>query len=72
MLTDVTYTLLLTISFMEKGPCLSRKVKIRFFSKSQWLFLFFFLVHPAVGSKPDSAINEEMCNNGLIPFTRFF
>lgn len=68
MVTDVTYTLLLTNSFMEQDPCLPRKVKVRFSTKSRWLFL----VHPALGSKPDFVINQEMYNNGLIPFTCFF
>lgn len=53
-----------------KGSLLIQKGQNQIFLKIP--VAFFFLVHPAVGSKPDSVINEEMCNNGLIPFTCFF
>jgi len=52
-----------------KGSLLIQKGQNQIFLK---IPVAFSLVHPALGSKPDSVINEETRSDGLIPFTCFF
>lgn len=51
------------------GSLLTQKGQSEIFHK---IPLAFFLVHPALRSKPDFVINQEIYNNGLLPFTYFF